>query len=155
MSRRTDRCSDRRSDHRSDRLAELSCLPLSCPRKREPPQRGHRVADADLQLAGPTGALLRALDALRGVRDPRLGAGIVELGLVASLQIEDGEARLCLVAAGADCPLCDFAADRALRALQSVLPDTDIYVRHDPWLEWTPARASPALRERLEGVRHG
>lgn len=134
---------------------DISYLPMSCPSGlAEGPHPG-LPADADLRLAGPTGALLRAIDALRGVRDPVLGAGIVELGLVESLRIEDGEARLCLVAIGPDCPLCDFAADRALRALQAALPDTDIYVSHDPWLEWTASRASPALRDRLEGVRHG
>ena len=137
------------------RHPDVSYLPMSCPSGVANRPRPSLGADADLRLAGPTGALLRALDALRGVRDPVLGAGIVELGLVESLQIEDGEVRLCLVAIGADCPLCDFAADRALRALQAALPDTDIYVRHDPWLEWTPARASPALRGRLEGARHG
>jgi metal-sulfur cluster biosynthetic enzyme len=137
------------------RRTDISYLPMSCPRGLADRPRPGLPADADLRLAGPTGALLRALDALRGVRDPALGAGIVELGLVESLQIEDGEARLCLVGIGPDCPLCDFAADRALRALQAALPDTDIYVSHDPWLEWTPSRASPALQARLDGVRHG
>ena len=122
--------------------------PLTCPWNRSlaPARTAGLPADADLRLAGPTGPLLRALDALRAVRDPLIGADIVALGLVESLQIEDGEACLCLVGTGPDCPLCDFAADRALRALQAALPDTDIYVQHDPWLEWTPARASAALR---------
>ncbi|RZS54824.1 metal-sulfur cluster assembly factor [Sphaerotilus mobilis] len=137
------------------RCPDISYLPMSCPSGLAEPPRPGLSSDADLRLAGPTGALLRALDALRGVRDPLLGAGIVELGLVESLQIEDGDVRLCLVAIGPDCPLCDFAADRALRALQAALPDTDIYVRHDPWLEWTPERASPGLRDRLDAVRHG
>ncbi len=136
--------------HRTD----TAYPPLSCPYSLASRPRTGPPADADLRLAGPTGALLRALDALRGVRDPALDAGIVELGLVESLQIEDGEVNLCLVAIGPDCPLCDFAADRALRALQAALPDTDIYIRHDPWLEWTPERASPALRGRLDGARH-
>lgn len=92
---------------------------------------------------------MRTLDALRQVQDPCLGADIVELGLVESLRLSPGEARLQLVTAGPTCPLCDFAADRALRAIQRALPDTDIYVSHDPWVEWEPKRASTALRRRL------
>jgi metal-sulfur cluster biosynthetic enzyme len=131
--------------------------PMSCPwsRSTDPGRSPDLPADADLRLAGPTGPLLRALDALRGVRDPLLDADIVALGLVESLQIGAGEVRLCLVGTGPDCPLSDFAADRALRALQAALPDTDIYIRHDPWLEWTPARASATLGEALAAWRRG
>jgi metal-sulfur cluster biosynthetic enzyme len=135
-----------------------SHTPMSCPAPRgaaRPSDPWNPPADAELTLAGPVESLLRALDALRSVHDPALVADIVALGLVESLQIADGEVRLRLVGIGADCPLCDFAADRALRALQAALPDTDIYVGHDPWLEWTPARAAPALRGVLERARHG
>ncbi|MDP4301824.1 iron-sulfur cluster assembly protein [Leptothrix discophora] len=135
-----------------------SHTPMSCPTTHaaaRPSERWHAPVDAELTLAGPVEPLLRALAALRSVHDPALGADIVALGLVESLQIEDGEVRLRLVGIGADCPLCDFAADRALRALQAALPDTDIYVGHDPWLEWTPGRASRALRGALERARCG
>lgn len=103
----------------------------------------------ELLLTGPPEALMRALDALRQVRDPDTGADIVELGLVESLQLSPGEARLRLVTPGPTCPLSDFAADRALRAMQGALPDTDIFVSHDPWVEWDPQRASAALRRRF------
>jgi metal-sulfur cluster biosynthetic enzyme len=107
-----------------------------------------RPAGARLRLSGPPEALLRALDALRRVRDAETGADIVELGLVASLELSGDEARLQLVTPGPDCPLGDFHADVALRALQGALPDTDLYVSHDPWTEWDPGRASLALRRR-------
>ena len=58
-------------------------------------------APPELLLAGPADALLRSLDALRGVRDPGVGASILELGLVESLRLRDGEAELCLVTPGA------------------------------------------------------
>jgi metal-sulfur cluster biosynthetic enzyme len=105
-------------------------------------------AGACLLLSGPPEALLRALAALRQVRDAETGADIVELGLVESLELSGGEARLQLVTPGPDCPLSDFNADVALRALQRALPDTDLYVSHDPWVEWDPGRASVALRDR-------
>lgn len=111
-----------------------------------------RTTMPELQLSGPADALLRTLDALRQVQDPALGADIVELGLVESLRLSPGEARLRLVSPGPECPLCDFAADRALRAMQQALPDTDLYVSHDPWVEWQPGRASARLRHRLGWV---
>jgi len=107
------------------------------------------LAVPELVLAGPPEALMRTLSALREVQDPCVGADIVELGLVESLRLSPGEARLQLVSAGPECPLCDFAADRAMRAMQRALPDTDIYVSHDPWVEWEPKRASTALRRRM------
>ena len=50
-------------------------------------------APPELLLAGPADALLRSLDALRGVRDPGVGASILELGLVESLRLRDGVLR--------------------------------------------------------------
>jgi metal-sulfur cluster biosynthetic enzyme len=117
---------------------------LTAPAPTAPP----RPAGARLVLSGPPEALLRALAALRQVRDAETGADIVELGLVESLELSGGEARLQLVTPGPDCPLGDFNADVALRALQVALPDTDLYVSHDPWVEWDPGRASVALRNR-------
>jgi metal-sulfur cluster biosynthetic enzyme len=103
----------------------------------------------ELLLEGPADALLRSLDALRRVRDPGVGASILELGLVESLRLSDGEAELRLVSPGATCPLSDLTADEAFRAIQQALPDTDIYLTHDHDVEWRPERASAALRQRL------
>lgn len=108
-----------------------------------------RSGAVDLQLSGPPDALVGAIDALRRVRDPEVDADILELGLVESLRIGDGEAWLQLVTPGPDCPLSDFTSDHALRALQGALPDTDIYVSHDPWVEWRPQRVGKALRRQL------
>jgi metal-sulfur cluster biosynthetic enzyme len=103
----------------------------------------------ELLLTGPADALLRSLDALRRVHDPALGASILELGLVESLRLSDGEAELCLVTPGASCPLSDLTADAAFRAIQQALPDTDIYLTQDHETEWSPRRASAAIRHRL------
>lgn len=106
----------------------------------------------ELLLEGPVEALLRSLDALRAVCDPGLGASIVELGLIESLRLRNGEAELRLVVPGAVCPLSDLTADDAFRAIQGALPDTDIYLSHDHAVEWSPGRASAALRRRLGWV---
>jgi metal-sulfur cluster biosynthetic enzyme len=103
----------------------------------------------ELLLEGPTDALLRSLDALRQVCDPGFGASILELGLIESLRLSNGEAELRLVSPGPACPLSDLTADEAFRAIQQALPDTDIYLSHDHDVEWCPERASAALRRRL------
>jgi metal-sulfur cluster biosynthetic enzyme len=103
----------------------------------------------ELTLEGPADALLRSLDALRQVRDPEVPASILELGLIESLRLTDGEARLRFVSLGMGCPLSDLTADAAFRAIQSALPDTDIYLTLDHDVEWSPRRASVALRRRL------
>ena len=86
------------------------------------------------------------------MRDPGVGASILELGLVESLRLRDGEAELCLVTPGASCPCSDLTADAAFRAIQQALPDTDIYLTQDHAVEWSPRRASTALRHRLGGL---
>ncbi len=102
-----------------------------------------------LVLSGPVDALLRALDELRHVCDPGVGENIVDLGLVESLRLADGEAELRLVGTGAACPLSDLTADEAFRAIQRALPDTDIFVTHDPCTEWSFDRVRADMRQRL------
>ncbi len=102
----------------------------------------------EMLLSGPVDALLRTLDALRHVCDPAVGENIVDLGMIESLRLSDGEVELRLVSAGASCPLSDLTADDAFRAIQRALPDTDIYLTHDLDVEWSPARASAATRAR-------
>lgn len=103
----------------------------------------------ELTLEGPADALLRSLDALRQVRDPDVPASILELGLIESLRLTEGEAWLRFVSLGMSCPLSELTADAAFRAIQAALPDTDIYLSLDHDVEWTPRRASVALRRRL------
>lgn len=103
----------------------------------------------ELTLEGPADALLRSLDALRQVRDPQVPASILELGLIESLCLSNGEAWLRFVSLGMSCPLSELTADAAFRAIQSALPDTDIFLTHDHSVEWSPRRASVALRRRL------
>lgn len=104
----------------------------------------------ELRLEGPAAALMRALDALRQVSDPYLKTNIVDLGLVELLRVSEGNVELRLVSTVANCPLSDFLATEAMRALQLALPDTDIYITHDQDVEWSPRRASAAARLRLD-----
>jgi metal-sulfur cluster biosynthetic enzyme len=67
--------------------------------------------------------------ALNTVIEPASGRGIVDLHLVKSLHIENGEAEL-VVSFAAGCGGGREMADDAFHTLRRLLPDTDIYVRH-------------------------
>ena len=87
-------------------------------------------ACAHPQLAGQQGLIAQVLQALnRQVVDPDAGRGIVDLQWVRALRIEDGEAELTLSFA----PVCGPAqelSESAFQTLRQLLPDTDVYVRH-------------------------
>jgi len=81
------------------------------------------------QFSGAEASLRRVIESLRSVVDADAGASIVDLHLVKSLRVEDGEAELTVTFP----PGCDTArqlADDAFQAMRRMLPDTDIYVRH-------------------------
>ena len=81
-------------------------------------------------LSGPQEFVQHALRALNRVIEPRSGCGLVDLNVVKSLHIGDGECVLVLTSGshtGHDRQL----ADDAFHALCQALPDTDIYVRHE------------------------
>ncbi|MBP6900788.1 MAG: metal-sulfur cluster assembly factor [Burkholderiaceae bacterium] len=88
--------------------------------------------------------------ALRRVADPELGESIVDLGLVASLQIDAQGAQLTLIPTSATCPMLDLLVDDAGQALVDVLPaGAAVEVDVDWDTPWSPERMSPALRTRF------
>ena len=83
------------------------------------------------QLAGSTDQLQQVLQALNAhVVDPDAGRGIVDLQWVRALRIEGGEAELTLSFAPACGPGKELS-ESAFQTLRRLLPDTDVYVRHD------------------------
>jgi len=81
-------------------------------------------------LAGRTETLQSALRSLRQVAVHADGSlNIVELQLVKSLRIDDGEAELT-VTFPLRCGSARQLAEGAFQALRRVLPDTDVFVRH-------------------------
>jgi metal-sulfur cluster biosynthetic enzyme len=82
-------------------------------------------------LQGQAELLHEVMAALNEVIEPTSGRGIVDLHLVRSLRIEDGEAELVL-SFQAGCGGGHEMADEAFHTLRRLLPDTDIYVRHAP-----------------------
>lgn len=81
------------------------------------------------RLQGPQDMLQRALARLNEVVDPGSRSGLVDGRLISALSIADGEAELAL-SFPMHCGAALDLADEAFHALRTVLPDTDIYVRH-------------------------
>ena len=80
-------------------------------------------------LQGRAELLREVMEALNGVIEPASGRGIVELHLVKSLRIDNGEAELT-VSFQPGCGSGREMAEHAFHTLRRLLPDTDIYVRH-------------------------
>lgn len=81
------------------------------------------------ELQGDDDQLRNALLALRRVIDPEQGRNLIELQLVKSLRIADGEAELT-VTFPRGCGAARLMAEDAFQMLRRTLPDTDVYVRH-------------------------
>lgn len=86
------------------------------------------------------------LDALHEVIDPELGYNIVDLGLIYSLEVEDGKVEITMTMTTPGCPAQDYILsgvyDRS-RSLPGV-KDVNIEVVWDP--RWSPKRMSPAAK---------
>lgn len=83
----------------------------------------------DPEMRGDPMLLRRAVDSLREVFDRAAGRNLVEMQLVKSLRVDDGEAELTLTFA----PRCGSAralAEDAFFHLRRALPEVDVYVRH-------------------------
>jgi metal-sulfur cluster biosynthetic enzyme len=92
----------------------------------------------------------RARAALGDVLDPEVGESIVDLGLVDRVEVDQGRVFVTLLATSATCPMADLLIDDATEAVMRVLPPgvgVDVDIDWDR--TWTPARMSPALRERF------
>jgi metal-sulfur cluster biosynthetic enzyme len=88
--------------------------------------------------------------ALDPVMDPELGASLVELGLVGEIQFSDDRLTLNIGTTSPSCPMGQYLVDASEEALQKHFPDLakiEVFLAWDP--EWSPARMSPALRERF------
>lgn len=123
---------------RPNDLVHLSGINCSAP-----PPRDHRPMD-------PTSPDRdRALQALTSVLDPEIGENIVDLGLVEQLDVDAQRVVLRLVLTSPTCPLGGAIAEDARSALAQALPGRTVEVEETDAVPWTPARLSPAARQRL------
>lgn len=87
--------------------------------------------------------------ALRGVRDPELGFNIVELGLVYTIDVDDGNVRIEMTLTSPGCPAGGQImgeADAVVRDLDGV-KDVEIELVWEPF--WTAERIDPKVRAYL------
>ena len=92
----------------------------------------------------------QVLEALRQVVDPELGINIVDLGLVYSVDVQDGDVRVTMTMTTPGCPLmADLLgmADAVIRQTVTELTSVEVELVWDP--PWDPARMSEAAKIQL------
>jgi metal-sulfur cluster biosynthetic enzyme len=90
------------------------------------------------------------LEALRLVIDPELGLNVVDLGLVYSVDIQDGRVSVTMTMTSPACPLGEAITAEAEASIRQKVPGlTSVAVRlvWDP--PWDPTRMSGAARGQL------
>ncbi|MGA9450806.1 MAG: metal-sulfur cluster assembly factor [Verrucomicrobiia bacterium] len=98
----------------------------------------------------PTEAAI--LEALHQVIDPEIGCNIVDLGLIYSVAVTDGIAKVTMTLTTPGCPMHEsigWGVKNALSGLEGV-KDVEVEIVWDP--PWTPAMMTEAGRE-FTGVR--
>lgn len=86
------------------------------------------------------------LDALHEVIDPELGYNIVDLGLIYSLEVEDGMVAITMTMTTPGCPAQDYILSGVYERSRSLrgIKDVNIEVVWDP--RWSPQRMSPVAK---------
>ena len=90
-------------------------------------------------------------EALREVVDPELGVNIVDLGLVYTIDVVDGEVRITMAMTTPACPLRDYIQDLVESTLIDRLAGAQrvvVEIVQDP--PWSEDMMSEAARRQLE-----
>jgi metal-sulfur cluster biosynthetic enzyme len=88
-------------------------------------------------------------EALKQIYDPEVGINIVDMGLIYSLDIEDGKVGITMTLTSPGCPAGPQIlgqVDSALKALEGI-EDVDIQVVWSP--PWSPDMLSDDARDQL------
>lgn len=86
---------------------------------------------------------------LNGVIDPELGIGIVDLGLVYGVAIQNGVATVTMTLTSMGCPMGPEIM-RRVQAEMARYPDVNTVTVDFVWSPlWTPDRIEPSLRSML------
>ena len=117
------------------------------------PSRADAPASAcPFPYAGPDDLREPVTRALAGVVDPELALGIVDLGLVLSVDIDDARAHVRITMTTAACPVTGVIVADCETALDRVIPEDrriEVEVAWDP--PWSPDRVSERARRFLQG----
>jgi metal-sulfur cluster biosynthetic enzyme len=122
-------------------------VPLAAP---EPASSGPAAPSGPLAPPGPEAAAVR--DALAEVIDPDLGVGIVDLGFVRAVAVEERTAVITMTLTSAACPLTGILEDQ-IRAMLAPLSCVDGFRVDWQWIPaWRPADITDSGREQLRAV---
>ncbi len=92
----------------------------------------------------------RGLQALRDVIDPEIGLNIVDLGLVYSAEMEDGDVRVAMTMTTPACPLGETLREQAEAAIRRNVPGVTSVAVDMVWEPpWHPSMMSDAARAEL------
>ena len=89
-------------------------------------------------------------NALRQVIDPEVGIDIVELGLVYTVDVRDGDVRVAITMTSPTCPLHEYVVANAEAAIRRDVPglrSARVELVWEP--PWRPEMMSDAARSRL------
>ena len=92
----------------------------------------------------------RMIEALRQVIDPELGINVVDLGLIYSAELEDGQAKVSMTMTTPGCPIVDEIQGMVEAVIWRQIPGVeavDVQVVWSP--PWRPAMMSENAREQL------
>lgn len=103
--------------------------------------------------SGPGGGTPTVEDvfaALRRVDDPEVGINIVDLGLIYRVEVAPNRILVEFTLTSPACPMADYIANRARRAVSSVAPEGVAVELEQVWDPvWTPERMSETARQTL------
>lgn len=104
--------------------------------------------DDQVPQPSPTPELL--LRALHRLIDPEVGVNVVDLGMIADVDVSaEGAATICIAPTSAGCPMQDVLADGARAIVGNLHGITSVEVHFVYSPAWTPDRITPAGREAL------
>lgn len=102
----------------------------------------------DVPQPAPTPELM--LRALHNLIDPEVGVNVVDLGMIADVEVgPDGAAVVVILPTTPGCPMHDVLADGARSIVGSLHGITSVEVRFVYSPPWTPDRITAAGREAL------
>lgn len=100
-----------------------------------------------MSAAGPDTAAV--WDALAGIFDPEFGINIVDLGLIYSVEVTDGDAQVVMTLTTPTCPSGGWIHHGVKSALEALpgIREVRVDLVFDP--PWTPEMLSPEARHQL------
>jgi metal-sulfur cluster biosynthetic enzyme len=81
----------------------------------------------------------KVVEVLRSVYDPEIPINIYDLGLVYSINVQDGIIEVTVGVTTPFCPVAYLVVKQAERALKQAFPDKEIKVILDLERQWSPA----------------